>query len=142
MATRNGSAVWKGNLKEGEGEVTVGDGVFSGAYSFSSRFEEGEGTNPEELIAAAHAACFSMAFSNILAEAGHTADAVSTTAKVQLRPLDGKPSIASIELEVEGAVPGIDDAAFQEHAEAAKAGCPVSRALAGVPEITVNARLV
>ncbi|HWC08956.1 MAG: lipoyl-dependent peroxiredoxin [Solirubrobacterales bacterium] len=142
MATRNGSAVWKGNLKEGEGEVTVGDGVFSGAYSFSSRFEEGEGTNPEELIAAAHAACFSMAFSNILAEAGHTADSVSTTAKVQLRPLDGKPTIASIELEVEGAVPGIDDAAFQEHAEAAKAGCPVSRALAGVPEITLNARLV
>ena len=142
MATRNGSAVWKGNLKEGEGEVTVGDGVFSGAYSFSSRFEEGEGTNPEELIAAAHAACFSMAFSNILAEAGHTPDSVSTTAKVQLRPLDGKPTIASIELDVEGAVPGIDAAAFQEHAEAAKAGCPVSRALAGVPEITLNARLV
>jgi len=142
MATRNGSAVWKGNLKEGSGEVTVGDGVFSGAYSFSSRFEEGDGTNPEELIAAAHAACFSMAFSNILAEAGHTADSVSTTAKVGLRPLDGKPTIASIELEVEAAVPGIDEAAFQEHAEAAKAGCPVSRALAGVPEITLSARLV
>ncbi len=142
MATRNGSAVWKGNLKEGSGELSVGDGVFSGAYSFSSRFEEGEGTNPEELIAAAHAACYSMAFSNILAEAGHTADSVSTTAKVQLRPLDGKPSLASIELEVEGSVPGIDEATFQEHAEAAKAGCPVSRALAGVPEITLNARLV
>jgi osmotically inducible protein OsmC len=142
VATRNGSAVWKGNLKEGSGELSVGDGVFSGAYSFSSRFEEGEGTNPEELIAAAHAACYSMAFSNILAEAGHTPDSVSTTAKVQLRPLDGKPSLASIELEVEGSVPGIDEAAFQEHAEAAKAGCPVSRALAGVPEITLNARLV
>jgi len=142
VATRNGSAVWKGNLKEGSGELSVGDGVFSGAYSFSSRFEEGEGTNPEELIAAAHAACFSMAFSNILSEAGHTPDSVSTTAKVQLRPLDGKPSLASIELEVEGAVPGIDEAEFQEHAEAAKAGCPVSRALAGVPEITLNARLV
>ena len=142
MATRNGSAVWKGNLKEGSGELNIGDGVWSGAYSFSSRFEEGEGTNPEELIAAAHAACFSMAFSNILAEAGHTPDSVSTTAKVGLRPLDGKPTIASIELEVEGAVPGIDEAAFQEHAEAAKAGCPVSRALAGVPEITLNARLV
>lgn len=142
MATRNGSAVWKGNLKEGSGELSVGDGVFSGAYSFSSRFEEGDGTNPEELIAAAHAACFSMAFSNILSEAGHTPDSVRTTAKVGLRPLDGKPTIASIELEVEGAVPGIDAAAFQEHAEAAKAGCPVSRALAGVPEITLNARLV
>lgn len=142
MATRNGSAVWKGDLKEGSGELSVGDGVFSGAYSFSSRFEEGEGTNPEELLAAAHAACFSMAFSNMLAEAGHTADSVSTTAKVQLRPVDGKPTIASIELEVEGAVPGIDEAAFQETAEAAKAGCPVSRALAGVPEITLDARLV
>lgn len=142
MATRNGSAVWKGDLKEGAGEVTVGDGVFSGAYSFSSRFEEGEGTNPEELIAAAHAACFAMAFSNILSEAGHVPDSIGTTAKVQLRPLDGKPTIASIELDVEGAVPGIDEAAFLEHAEAAKAGCPVSRALAGVPEITLNARLV
>ncbi|HUB98272.1 MAG TPA: OsmC family protein [Solirubrobacterales bacterium] len=142
MATRNGSAVWKGNLKEGGGEVTVGDGVFSGSYSFKSRFEEGEGTNPEELIAAAHAACYSMAFSNILSEAGHVPDSVSTTARVQLRPLDGKPTIASIELDVEGSVPGIDDAAFTEHAEAAKAGCPVSRALAGVPEITLNARLV
>jgi osmotically inducible protein OsmC len=141
MATRNGSAVWKGDLKGGGGEVTVGDGVFSGAYSFQSRFEEGEGTNPEELIAAAHAACFAMAFSNILSEAGHVPDSVSATAKVQLRPLDGKPTIASIELDVEGAVPEIDEATFLEHAEAAKAGCPVSRALAGVPEITLNARL-
>lgn len=141
MASRNGSATWKGNLKEGGGELTVGDGVFSGAYSFTSRFEDGEGTNPEELIAAAHAACYSMAFSNILAEAGHVADSVSTTAKVQLRPLDGKPTIASIELLVEGAVPGIDEATFLEHAEAAKAGCPVSRALAGVPEITLDAKL-
>ena len=142
MATRNGSAVWKGNLKEGEGEVTVGDGVFTGSYSFSSRFEEGEGTNPEELIAAGHAACFSMALSNMLAEAGHVADSVSTTAKVQLRPVDGKPTVASIALEVEGSVPGIDEAAFLEHAEAGKAGCPISRALAGVPEITLDARLV
>jgi lipoyl-dependent peroxiredoxin len=141
MATRNGSAVWKGDLKGGAGEVTVGDGVFSGAYSFKSRFEEGEGTNPEELIAAAHAACFAMAFSNILSEAGHVPDSVSTTAKVQLRPVDGNPTIASIELEVEGSVPGIDEATFTEHAEAAKAGCPVSRALAGVPEITLNAHL-
>jgi osmotically inducible protein OsmC len=141
MATRNGSAVWNGNLKEGNGEVTVGDDVFSGSYSYLSRFEEGEGTNPEELIAAAHAACFSMAFANILAEAGHEAESIRTTAKVQLRPLDGQPTIARIELEVEGAVPGIDEAAFNEHADAAKAGCPVSRALAGVPEIELNARL-
>ncbi len=142
MASRNGSAVWKGNLKEGAGELTVGDGVFSGAYSFTSRFEEGEGTNPEELIAAAHASCYSMAFANMLSEAGHVPDSVSTTAKVQLRPLDGKPTIATIELEVEASVPGIDEATFQETAEAAKAGCPVSRALAGVPEITLDAKLV
>ena len=142
MASRNGSAVWNGNLKEGGGELTVGDGVFSGAYSFSSRFEEGEGTNPEELIAAAHAACYSMAFSNILAEAGHQPRSVRTTAKVQLRQVDGKPTIARIDLEVEGSVEGIEEAAFQQHAEAAKAGCPVSRALAGVPEIELTARLV
>lgn len=141
MAARIGSAVWNGNLKEGDGELTVGEGVFSGAYTFKSRFEEGEGTNPEELIGAAHAACFSMAFANILAEAGHEPRSISTTAKVQLRPLDGKPSIAEIELEVEGAVDGIDEATFREHAEAAKAGCPVSRALAGVPEIRVAPRL-
>jgi lipoyl-dependent peroxiredoxin len=142
MASRKGSAIWKGSLKEGSGELTVGNGVFSGAYSFTSRFEEGEGTNPEELIAAAHAACFSMALSNILSEAGHTPDSVSTTATVELRPVDGKPTIATIALAVEGAVPGLDDAGFQEHAEAAKVGCPVSRALAGNPEITLDARLV
>ncbi|MFN8216815.1 MAG: OsmC family protein [Solirubrobacterales bacterium] len=141
MATRNGNAVWNGNLKEGNGEVTVGDGVFSGSYSFASRFEEGEGTNPEELIAAAHAACYSMAFANILSEAGHVPDSIATTARVQLRPLDGKPTIAEIRLEVEGSVPGIEREEFLEHAEAAKAGCPVSRALAGVPEIVLDAKL-
>ena len=141
MATRNGSAVWNGNLKEGGGEVTVGDGVFSGSYSFKSRFEEGEGTNPEELIAAAHAACYSMAFANILSEAGHTPDSIATTARVQLRPVDGAPTIAEIRLEVEGTVPGIEQAEFLEQAEAAKAGCPVSRALAGVPEIVLDAKL-
>ena len=141
MAARTGSAIWNGNLKDGNGEVTVGDGVFTGAYSYASRFEDGEGTNPEELIAAAHAACFSMALSNILAEAGHPPDEIRTSARVQLRPVDGAPTIARIDLEVEGSVPGIDAAAFDEHAEAAKAGCPVSRALAGVPEIALEARL-
>jgi osmotically inducible protein OsmC len=141
MAARTGSAIWNGNLKDGNGEVTVGDGVFTGAYSYASRFEDGEGTNPEELIAAAHAACFSMALSNILAEAGHPPDEIRTSARVQLRPVDGAPTIARIDLEVEGSVPGIDEAAFNEHAEAAKAGCPVSRALAGVPEIALEARL-
>jgi osmotically inducible protein OsmC len=141
MAVRTGSAIWNGNLKDGNGEVTVGDGVFTGAYSYASRFEDGEGTNPEELIAAAHAACFSMALSNILAEAGHPPEEIRTSARVQLRPVDGAPTIARIDLEVEGSVPGIDEAAFDEHAEAAKAGCPVSRALAGVPEIALEARL-
>jgi lipoyl-dependent peroxiredoxin len=141
MAARTGSAIWNGNLKDGNGEVTVGDGVFTGSYSYASRFEDGEGTNPEELIAAAHAACFSMALSNILAEAGHPPDQIRTNARVQLRPVDGAPTIARIDLEVEGSVPGIDEAAFNEHAEAAKAGCPVSRALAGVPEIALEARL-
>jgi osmotically inducible protein OsmC len=141
MATRNGSAEWRGDLRDGSGELTVGDGVFRGQYSFASRFEEGEGTNPEELIAAAHAACFSMALSNVLAEHGHAPESVTTTARVQLRQTDAGPTIARIDLDTEGRVPGIDEQHFTEHAEEAKAGCPVSRALAGVPEITLNARL-
>lgn len=141
MATRNGSAEWRGDLQSGSGDLKVGDGVFEGAYSFSSRFEEGEGTNPEELIAGAHAACLAMALSNILAEAGHTPERVAATAKVHLRQVDGAPTIARIDLDVQASVPGIDDAAFQEHARQAKAGCPVSRALAGVQEIELNARL-
>jgi osmotically inducible protein OsmC len=121
--------------------MRFGSGAFEGQYSFSSRFEEGTGTNPEELIAAAHAGCFSMAFSAGLSRAGHVPNRVQTTAKVHLVKGDAGFSISTIELETEADVPGIDDAAFQEHAEAAKAGCPVSRALAGV-EIKLNARLV
>jgi lipoyl-dependent peroxiredoxin len=142
MATRNGSAEWKGDLASGTGRLTVGEGVFEGDYSFSSRFEEGEGTNPEELIASAHAACFSMALSGDLAEHGHEPTSVKTTARVHLRNVDGRPTIQQIELETEGDVPGIDEAHFGEHAEAAKAGCPVSRALGAVEEIKVTARLV
>jgi lipoyl-dependent peroxiredoxin len=141
MATRNGSAEWKGDLKGGSGTVTVGEGVFEGAYSFSSRFEEGEGTNPEELIAAAHAACFAMALSHIVAEDGHPAESIRARAKVQLRNVDGAPTIARIDLEVEGSVPGIDAEAFEGYAQEAKAECAVSRALAGVPEIELDARL-
>jgi osmotically inducible protein OsmC len=142
MATRNGSAEWRGDLRSGKGELTVGDGVFSGSYSFASRFEEGEGTNPEELIAAAHAACFSMALSNILAEHGHPAESVHTVAKVHLRQKDEGPTIARIDLETEGRVPGIDQDHFAVHADEAKAGCPVSRALTGVDEINLDARLI
>ncbi|MBI5310369.1 MAG: OsmC family peroxiredoxin [Actinobacteria bacterium] len=142
MAARTGSAEWRGDLKSGDGDLTVGDGVFSGAYSFSSRFEEGEGTNPEELIAAAHAACFSMSLGNILSGHGHEVEFVRTTAAISLRQIDGKMSLAEIELTTEGKVPGITQEHFAEHAEEAKAGCPVSRALAGVPEISVSATLL
>jgi osmotically inducible protein OsmC len=141
MATRSGSAEWKGDLKSGSGELTVGDGVFEGQYSFASRFEEGEGTNPEELIAAAHAACLAMALSNILSEDGHTPDSVRTTAHVHLRNVDGAPTIARIDIEVEGSVPGLSDDEFRAYAERAKRECPVSRALAGVPDIGLQARL-
>ena len=141
MATRNGTAEWKGDLQSGTGDLTVGDGVFTGAYSFSSRFEEGEGTNPEELIAGAHAACYAMALSNDLASAGHTPEAVDATARVHLRNVDGAPTIAEIDLEVVGVVPGLDEAGFREFAEQAKVNCPVSRALASVPELNLSARL-
>jgi osmotically inducible protein OsmC len=141
MATRNGSAQWNGNLEEGSGKLTVGDGVWTGDYSFASRFEDGEGTNPEELIAAAHAGCFSMALSLGLTDAGHPPNSINTTARVQLRNVDGLPTIDQIQLETEGDVPGIDQATFQEQAEAAKAGCVVSRALAGVEKIELTAKL-
>ena len=141
MAARKGSAEWNGDLKGGSGTVTVGDGAFTGNYSFSSRFEEGEGTNPEELIAAAHASCFAMALSNALAEAGTPPDSIKAEAGVQLRRIDDAPTIARIDLEVVGSVPGIEEAGFVEQAEAAEKACPVSRALAGVPEISLTARL-
>lgn len=141
MATRNGSAEWKGDLKSGSGSLRVGDGAFEGAYSFSSRFEEGEGTNPEELIAAAHASCFAMALSDILAEDGHVPDSVRARARVHLRQVDEQPTLARIELEAEGSVPGIDEETFRSYAEKAKQGCPVSRALAAVPEVELTASL-
>jgi osmotically inducible protein OsmC len=135
-----GTAQWKGDLKGGSGTFTAGDGI-TGDYSYKSRFEDGPGANPEQLIGAAHAACFSMALSNILAEAGTPPDAVDTEAVVTLRLVDGAPTITTIALTTVGHVPGIDEAGFLEHAQAAKAGCPVSRALAGVPEITLDASL-
>jgi osmotically inducible protein OsmC len=141
MATREGSAEWTGDLQGGSGRLTVGAGVFEGDYSFASRFEEGEGTNPEELIAAAHAACFSMALSNILAGEGHTPDSVRTRARVHLRQVDGAPTLARIDLDTEGRVPGLDEEQFRAYADKAKQDCPVSRALAGVPEISLEARL-
>ena len=135
-----GSAEWRGDLPSGTGTFTAGDSI-SGGYTFKSRFEDGPGSNPEQLIAAAHAACFSMALSNMLAQAGNPPDSVKTTATVTLRPVDGKPTITKIELVTVGRVPGMSQEAFVEHANAAKAGCPVSRALAAVQEITVDASL-
>jgi osmotically inducible protein OsmC len=135
-----GSAEWKGDVPNGSGTFTAGDSI-TGEYSFKSRFEDGPGANPEQLIAAAHASCFSMALSNLLAQAGTPPDSVHTDATVTLRPVDGAPTITSIALVTVGRVPGIDEDTFQEHAAAAKAGCPVSRALAGVGEITLEATL-
>jgi lipoyl-dependent peroxiredoxin len=135
-----GSAEWRGDVPSGTGTFTAGDSI-SGGYTFKSRFEDGPGSNPEQLIAAAHAACFSMALSNILAQAGHPPDSVHTDAVVTLRPVDGAPTITKIALTTVGNVPGIDEVTFQAHAAEAKAGCPVSRALAGVPEITLEASL-
>jgi osmotically inducible protein OsmC len=141
MAGRNGSAQWRGDVQSGSGTVKVGDGVFEGNYSFKSRFEDGPGTNPEQLIAAAHAACFTMALSNILSSAGHVPESVDTTANVTLRIVDNAPTLTRIDLVTEGRVPGIDAAQFQKFAEEAKANCPISRALAGIPEITLTAKL-
>ena len=142
MASRSGKARWSGDLQGGEGQITVGEGgLFEGPYSFKSRFEEGEGTNPEELIAAAHAGCFTMALSAILGQAGHTAESLETSARAGLRNIDGKPTIESMKLVTEGRVPGIDAAQFEEFAQQAKADCVVSRALAGVGSIELDARL-
>jgi lipoyl-dependent peroxiredoxin len=135
-----GHAEWKGDLRSGGGTFTAGDTI-SGEFSFKSRFEDGPGANPEQLIAAAHASCFSMALSNALAEGGHPFESVRTDATVTLRMTDDGPAITKIALVTVGRVPGLDEAAFKEAAAAAKAGCPVSKALAGVPEITLDATL-
>jgi lipoyl-dependent peroxiredoxin len=142
MPTRNGSSEWQGGLKEGTGSVKVGDGALEAPFSFKSRFEEGSGTNPEELIGAAQAGCYSMQLSAMLEADGHTPDSVRTTARVTLRFVDEAPTITKIEMDTEGRVPGIDQAAFEEAAAKAKEACLISRALAAVDEITVNAKLV
>jgi osmotically inducible protein OsmC len=141
MPTRSAKAQWDGTLQEGKGTMAFGSGAFQGAYSFQSRFENGAGTNPEELIAAAHAGCFSMAFAAALGKNGFNPKRVNTTANVHLTKGDAGFSINLIELQTEASVPGIDDAKFQEIAETAKKTCPVSRALAG-PEIKLQAKLV
>ncbi|MEP7270071.1 MAG: OsmC family peroxiredoxin [Acidobacteriota bacterium] len=141
MALRKGYGVWEGRLRDGKGTVRLGSGAFEGPYSFESRFEEGTtGTNPEELLGAAHAACFSMALSVGLERAGFPATRVATAATVHLVKGEAGFSITQIDLVTDAVVPGIDAAAFQEQAEAAKAGCPISKALAAV-KVTLNATL-
>jgi osmotically inducible protein OsmC len=141
MPARTANARWEGGLKDGKGNMRLGGGAFEGQYSFSSRFEEGVGTNPEELIAAAHAGCFSMAFSGGLERAGYPPNSVETEAKVHLSPADGGGfRISRIDLVTTADVPGIEKDAFEQAAQAAKEGCPVSKALAAV-EITVDATL-
>jgi lipoyl-dependent peroxiredoxin len=139
MAIRNANAIWEGSLREGHGVMKFG--TFEGPYTWSSRFEEGQGTNPEELIGAAHAGCFSMAFSSDLGKAGFPPKRISTSATVYLDRVDGKSRITKIHLETKAEVPGIEKEAFLKIAEDAKTGCPVSAALTGV-EITLDAQLI
>ena len=142
MPVRSAEAQWNGNLQEGSGTMKVGSGAYQGAYSVGSRFQEAQGSNPEELIAAAEAGCFSMALSAGLSRAGFPPTRVHTTAKVTVDRVEGGFAITRIDLDTEAQVPNIDNAKFQEEAEAAKKGCPVSKALAAVENITLNARLV
>jgi lipoyl-dependent peroxiredoxin len=142
MPTRKAEAEWKGNLTEGSGRLKVESGAFEGPFSFKSRFEEGQsGTNPEELIGAAHAGCFTMALTAQLTRAGFSPRRIHTGAKVKLEPLGEGPSITLIELEMEADIPGIDEATFQKLTLSAKENCPVSKALAGT-EIRLKARLL
>lgn len=141
MPVRNASATWNGDLKAGNGSVKLGSGAWEGKYSFGTRFENSPGTNPEELIAAAHAGCFSMALSAGLGKNGFAPQRVSTTAKVSIDPVTGGFKITKIQLVCEAVVPNIDEAKFQEIATATKTGCPVSGALSAVP-IELEAKLV
>ncbi|MFH2067949.1 MAG: OsmC family protein [Candidatus Omnitrophota bacterium] len=138
MAIRNSSARWDGSLKDGAGTMKLGSGAYEGPFTFASRFETGPGTNPEELLGAAHAGCFSMFLSALLTTAGFTPRRIYTTAAVHL---DAGPKITLIELNTEADVPGLSEESFMEHAEAAKKDCPVSKALTG-PEIKLKAKLV
>lgn len=138
MAIRSASAVWNGTLKDGEGRMKLGSGAYEGAYSFASRFEEGEGTNPEELVGAAHAGCFSMFLSALLTKEGYTPTQIRTSAKVHLG--EG-PRITLIELDTEAEVPNLDEATFMENVDKSKKNCPVSQALTG-PEVRVTAKLI
>jgi osmotically inducible protein OsmC len=141
MTTRTGNAVWEGTLREGTGKVKLGSGAFEGPYSFASRFESRKGTNPEELLGAAHAGCFSMALALGLTLAGHAPRRINTTAAVHLGKVGESYKITSIDLHAEAEVPGIDEQTFLKQAQIAKKGCPISQALGGT-EIMLQAKLV
>lgn len=141
MPTRSSTAIWKGSIGDGSGSMTIGDGVWEGAYSVPSRFEQGDGTNPEELIGAAHAGCFSMALAGILTRAGHEVRSITTTADVTVEKTGDAWEITSIALTTEGDVEGIDEDGFRQAADDAKQNCPVSKALRGVGEISLEASL-
>ena len=142
MTARHGSAEWHGDVEGGSGTITVGDGVFEDAYSFESRFAGGEGINPEQLLAAAHSGCFTMALASILSAAGHAPESVRTNARVGLLQVDGEPTLARIYLETVGDVPGIGEHEFETYAQRMRVECPVSWALAGIPpQIVLKARL-
>jgi lipoyl-dependent peroxiredoxin len=140
MPQRTASARWQGSLQDGQGTMRLGSGAYEGQYSFASRFEDGTGTNPEELLGAAHAGCFSMALSSALSKAGHVPDEVSTTATVHLEKVGDGFTITRIDLACDARVPGVDESTFLELAEGAKKSCPVSRALAAT-EITLETHL-
>ena len=142
MAARTGSAIWTGDLQDGSGRLVVGPQRWEADFSFRSRFTDDAvgSTNPEELLAAAHAGCFSMSLTYVLTQAGSVPRSVATSARVRLRPVDGVPTIDLVELNTTVDVDGVDTDALQKHAEAAEAGCAVSRALTGVAEIRVTAR--
>ncbi|HEX3630805.1 MAG TPA: OsmC family protein [Candidatus Dormibacteraeota bacterium] len=140
MPERKAEAQWRGSLKDGSGTMRLGSGAFQGSYSFASRMENGSGTNPEELIGAAHAGCFSMAFANGLSQAGHAPQEINTSAIVHFDRGDKGWGISRIELTTDGVVPGIDEATFTKLAEDAKQNCPVSKALAATP-ISLKATL-
>ena len=141
MPTRTAEATWNGDLKGGNGSYSGQSGAIKGNYSFGTRFESGTGTNPEELIAAAHAGCFSMALSAGLGKAGFTPKSIKTTARVTLDKVGEGFKITKIRLETQASIPNIDEKTFREHAEKAKSGCPVSQALSATP-IELDAKLV
>ena len=142
MPVRSANAEWKGSLKDGAGSIRVESGAFEGKYSFGTRFEGAPGTNPEELIAAAHAGCFSMALSAGLGRSGFTPNSIRTTARVKFEKVGDGFAITRIDLECEADIPDIDEGTFLEHANDAKKNCPISKALAAVPEISLNAKLL